>query len=230
MKNKTFITWSTGMMLGIALMFTACGGGSGSCSGSSAKKLPTHEVFGNILDIANLHRYADSVREAECNAKIEELELKGYSESTVKKITALRAQQKQDEKTSKAELEAAMQKEKTNVVGNKVPFEMEEGLGYEVTDFTVVSVEKNGQVFAEAKLKITDAQIAHIAPQKELIIEFQNFDKDGNAMGKPGAAYVKLAGEGNGATGSQQISFATHGKGVGKYVNFAKVKFMKEKD
>lgn len=225
MKNKTFITLSTGMVLGIVLLFTACGGGSGSSS--SAKKLPTHEVFGDILDIANRYHYTDSVREAECVAKIEKLKLKGLSESSVQKITALRAQRKQDEKNSKAELEEAIAKEKSNVIGKKVPFEVEEGLGYEVTDFTVVDVEKDGDVSAKCQLKITDAKAADIIGGK-LFIEFDFFDKDGNSMGKKGAAYVKLPEAADGATASQGILFNTSSNRAKKYVNFAKVKFLKE--
>lgn len=225
MKKQIFNVLTIGTILSIALLFTACGGGSGSSK--STKKLPTHEIFGNLINIVYQHNYSDSVKNAEAKTKIEKIESKGYSESAVEKITAIRTELKQDKATSKSELKEAIAKEASNLIGKKIPFEMEDGLGYEVTDLDIVKVYESGQVEADCQIKVIDIKAVKTFGN-DIIISFINCDKNGNTIGKAGAAYVKLFEKANGATASYKMQFHVYGKGVEKYLDFQKVRFLKK--
>ena len=180
------------------LMLTNCGGGSGS--NSSSKKLVSNDVLGDLPDLVYQHAYADSVfyadrSEAEQKAKIEEF---------------------------KAKQSAEYKKLAPSIVGNNVPVEVEEGLGYEITSCKIVAMEYS-KTIVEYQLKVTDNKAIKTTRAGQIVVAWQNIDKDGKQIGDNAANYSELKdGEAN-----DKIFLIVNSYNVEQWANFDKIKFVK---
>jgi hypothetical protein len=201
-----------------AMLMAACGGG-----GKSGGNLPTNDVLGNLPNIKYEKHCADSIRNSE--------EETAYNDvKDFEQMAKVKEKFKKQADEAKAKFAEAIQKEKANLVGKAIPFEMEQGAGYEISNLVIKNVESDGSISAECQVKITDVAVCTTTRKPELVISFQNCGKDGNPVGGQGMAYVPVSGKENGATGTYSnfiIQFS--GKDAAKYVDFAKVKFLKSK-
>ena len=207
------------------MFLASCGGGSGSSGG----KLASNPFLGDLPNLFYQKQVSDSIRDAEEKAAFDKLDWKKKSdwEKGEKLKQKFKAQSEEADKKFAAELE----KLKTTLVGKDVPFEMEEGLGYEVTSFKVTEVGSYGSVKTELEIKITNpAEAALLRYANALSVKLQEIDKDGNDIGSyPHDFNINLSGKTEGATGNYTYySISVNGRDAKQSVNFAKIKFIKD--
>jgi hypothetical protein len=202
-----------------AMLTTACNSGGEKSGGN----LPANDVLGNLPNIKYEQHCADSILNSEEETAY--IDVKDYEQ-----LAKLKEKFEKQADEAKAKFSEALQKEKANLVGKVIPFEMEQGAGYEISNLVIKNVESDGSILADCQAKIIDVAVCTTTRKPELVISFQNYGKDGNPIGNKGMAYVPVSGKENGATGTYSnfiIQFS--GKDAAKYVDFAKVKFLKSK-
>ena len=204
------------------LMFTNCGGGSGS-----GKKLASNEFLGDLPNLVYQNGFKDSVRNAKEDAEMNKLNPSKISDW--EKGAKIKEKFKAQKEEAKKEFNAELEKLKPAIVGKDIPFEMEEGLGYEIISFNVTEIDSYGSVRTNLEVKITDPKEANLMRYANaLSVKLHEVDTDGNKIGYEREFNINLSGKTEGATGNYTyyvISF--YPKDAVKYVNFDKIKFVK---
>jgi len=141
------------------------------------------------------------------------------------------------EDEEKAKFKAEVEKIKPTLVGKDIPFEVEDGTGYEITSCKISDIE-NDYVYIDFEVKITDIKAAKFDYQgmfdksnPKLSISTYEVDKNGNRMGSEwnNVLSVEVQEKADGATGKATGStFYIAILNPEKYMNFAKIKFVKE--
>ena len=218
MKNNRLTPVIFAIVCGIIIAAFGCGGGS------SAEKLATNEILGNLPNLVYQKAFSDSVRRDQRDVEMDKL--KGSNISDWEKAAKITEKYKIHKKEEDAKFEAEIEKIKPQLVGKDIPFEVEEGLGYEVTSGKITDVSSNGLVSVEVEVKITDIKTADIPRfSKKLITKVLEIDKNGNQIGTENVFYVDLTDSENGATGkATKYIYVSKEK-----VDFAKIKFIKAK-
>lgn len=224
MKTKNIII-TLAAIAALCLAFSSCGGGSSK--NASGKKIGKNEILGNMPDIVYQKALKDSVLKAEFKAKYDKIEMK--SESDLKKAASIVKEEKEEQEKVKSEFTETIAKEKSNLIGKSIPFEMEEELGYEITKFVITDIESDGRVRSEIEVRITDINSAKILRGGgQLLMASQDIDKNGNQIGNSGASYyVSITRDENGATGNTYSYIVLHFTNAAQYADFAKIKFVK---
>ena len=205
-----------------AMMMISCGGGSGSVK--SGKTIARNDVLGDLPNLVYQHRYVDSVYSAQRSAEKEKIMT---DKNGAEKYEKIKAKYKALDDAEDAKFEAELEKIKLELIGKDVPFEVEEGTGYEILSCKIVLVDGSG-VSAEFEVKVTDVDV--VSPYKSLfsktmtvVCTVQDIDKNGNQIGSNGAIYLDFPARENGAIAKKTTRiFANE-------VDFAKIKFIKEK-
>jgi hypothetical protein len=211
-------------VIAMVAMMASCGG-----SGSSGKKLASNEFLGDLPNLVYQKGYSDSVLNA--NEKAEMDKLDGSKKSDWEK--AAKIDDKYDIKKEEADkkFEAEVEKIKPSLVGKDIPFEVEEGIGYEITSCKVSKVE-GSTVYVDFEVKVTDFKVANIERYgNKLILKWHEIDKEGKLMGSEygHVYYLELDKKEDGATGKTTQFISISSKEAEKYVNFAKIKFVNSK-
>ena len=213
------------LIVACGMFIESCGGGSGNVG----KDIGKNEYLGNLPNLVYQHNLINDNRNAEKDAKLEKLNTGSKSdyEKAVKIAKKFDVRQEEDRKKFEAEVE----KIKTELMGKDIPYEVEEGLGYEVLSCKIVNVDDRVAVCTEFELKITDAKLAKIKGygEPDVYVVVQEIDKDGNQISDDGGLYVKLSGKTDGSTGKRENYIYVSWKNAEQMVNFAKIKFVKEK-
>jgi hypothetical protein len=214
-------------ILAVAIIATlaSCGGGSGSGSSSSGKKLAANEFLGDFPNLVYQKHYSDSIWATERGAALEKA---GDNE---KKYDKVKETYKAKEKEADAKYAAEVEKMKPSLIGKDIPFEVEEGTGYEIVSCKISDVE-GSRVVIDFELKITDPKAAYFQYQgmfdksnPKLITSWNYIDKNGNNMISGHADYIEMTEKAIGATGNSKDYMDISPE----FVDFAKIKFVNER-
>jgi len=211
-----------------AMILVSCGGGSGS-----GKKLATNEFLGDMPNLIYQKAYNDSIRKAEEKTEEKKLEKeyasKKLDESAYKKGMELYQKFETRKKEEDAKFKAEIEKIKPQLVGKEIPFEMEEGCGYEVSGLKISDL-SNAGVKVEFEVTITDEKAVKIYQWGTLSFYFQVLDKEENPIGKSYYGEVRhttiIMSQKNGVTAKGSF-YLIDKKDAKEMVNFAKIKFVK---
>ena len=202
------------------LMFVNCGGSGGG------KELEKNEFLGNMPNLIYQQSIIDSTRNAERNEKMSKLSGKSKSDyEKASKIAEKFSTRKEEERKA---FEEKLEKIKLELVGKEIPYEVEGGAGCEITSCKIINVDGSG-VSVEVEVKITDAKSANINRYVNFIdFTIQDMDKDGNPISGAGLCRFDLSGKTDGSTGKKSTYISIYGDNIEQYVNFAKLKFIKD--
>jgi len=200
------------------MFIASCGGGS------SGKKLASNDVLGDLPNLLYQRDVTDSIRKAEERAALEKLNpnKKGDWDKAAKIDAKFDARREKEE----AAFEAEVAKLKSVLVGKAIPFEMEEGLPYEITSCKIVEVNDGGTLNYEFELKVLDAKAVKAKTNwsNEYYVIGKYLDKDGNEFdGNSSGVKIPKAEDGETFTHVEWFSMPS----PAKYANFAKIKFVK---
>lgn len=225
MKKNTLLFIAT---LLAASFFVACGGGgeTSSASSGSAKKLAKNEILGDMPNAVYQHYLVMEAIDADKKAN----KIDVNSEKDLEKQKKLNEKYKALKKEEEGKFKAVVEKIKAELVGKEVPFELEEGIGYEVTSCKITNVEGK-TVHVAFEVKITDLQTAHLTATRipDLIVSSCELDKTGAQIGNNNGYHIELSERAVGATGKASSSIIMNLGNAEQYVDFAKILFKKNK-
>jgi len=209
-------------VIAVIAMMASCGGGSGSSS--SGKKLASNDVFGDLPNLIYQHNNQDAELKDEAKKKQEGLP---FNESGLKKAKEIDDKYSAKRKAADEKFFADVEKLKPSLVGKDIPFEVEDGLPYEIISYKIADVGQYGGVSYEITFKILDAQAITTNWSNEYRMPGCFIDKDGNEMEKAGGGcgvVISKEEHVDGAILTQQGVLTTF-VFPEKYVNFAKNRF-----
>ena len=178
-KRNLFATMFCAGIFATALLLTSCGGGgTASFSSIKVKDFPENEVFGKVPVIYRQTWIKDSIIGEIYQAERDRIREKSNYDELDDKLTKDRklAEQKVGE-----ELETVIENEKAKLIGKKVPFEIEEGAWYEITDLYVSDLFTDG-IRLTGSFKVVDETQAKKSFDKYYypMIYFVYLDSKGN--------------------------------------------------
>ncbi|MDL2254651.1 hypothetical protein LJB78_00015 [Bacteroidales bacterium OttesenSCG-928-J16] len=210
-----------------ASFFAACGGSEGgSASSGSAKKLAKNEILGDMPNAVYQHYLVMEAIDADKKAN----KIDVNSEKDLEKQKKLNEKYKALKKEEEGKFKATVEKIKAELVGKEVPFELEKGIGYEVTSCKITNVEGK-TVHVAFEVKVTDLQTAHMTATRipDLIVSSCELDKTGAQIGSNNGYHIELSERAVGATGKATSSIIMNLGNAEQYVDFAKILFKKNK-
>ena len=179
-KNMCFIV---GCAMAVLLLFGACGQNGTPELKLESKEYPKNEIFGNLFGIKYQQYRNDSIIKAWYSDRIDELE----AEMIGKEVEQTRQQydnlkKKRDEDLNKQyEKSAALFKiENELILGKKIPFEMEEGLGYAVAYLRVNDISDEGYVNLYCAISVLDSTLTE--NNRYPILNCELLDSKGNVI------------------------------------------------
>lgn len=222
MKNIKLIFSVVSLAVLFAFFLTSC---KGDGEASSSKGLNKNEVIGNIPSIIYQFQQKDSVLDAKSQADFDKIKEKADE----KKIKVLYEKYQKQKEALAQEKESIIEKEKSVLVGKQIPYEMEEALGFEVTNFVIKDIDKDGQIEAEFEVKLTNPSIAQLMGYSttELVVSTVYVNKSDEVFGSPSAFYVPLDSKEIGATGTYKSYIHIRSRDAKDFVEFAKLRFVK---
>ena len=236
-KRNFFATMFCAGVFATALLLTSCGGGEGGGKNNvKIEKFPKNEILGNMVNIVNEHYVLDSINKAEFKELKNKYDVKNEKEYEKYKEQYTKLTEKKEELN--ADYLSAVEAEKVNLIGKSIPFEMEDDLGYEVTELKIVDVSKYGGFKMSVTAKLTD-------PNKEILVgssrvnlycHLQFIDKNGNIIknGDENIGHVfevSLPDKNPGAVGTAESleDIGWHsGRFAKNFANLSKVRFVKK--
>jgi hypothetical protein len=211
-----------------AVIMVSCGGGNGSSN--AGKKLASNEFLGDLPNVVSQWVYKDSVLNAQKYAEREAFKEKnaGTKDKSVgQKAKEMEEKHAAQYKEAKAQFQAEVEKLKPALVGKTLPFEVEEGCGYEVSGLKICDLDESAKV--EFEVKITDEKAIKVYQWGTLDFIFQVLDKDGNIIGKDNTRHTTITmSQKNGET-AKGTFYLVDKADAKEIVNFAKIKFVKSK-
>lgn len=214
-----------GCAMTVLLLFNACGqkGGTPELKLES-KEYPKNVIFGNLFGIKYQQYRNDSIIEAWYSDRIGELE----AEMTVKEAEQTRQQyddlkKKRDEDLNKQyEKSTALFKiEKDLISGKKIPFEMEEGLGYAVASLGVNDISDDGDAILQCVISVLDSTLTE--NNRCPILNCELLDSKGNVIENLSISNISSIDIYN--LHYLNPMFVSN-KEANKYFDFAKVRFI----
>jgi hypothetical protein len=147
MKKKLLTTMFCAGAFAAALLFTSCGGGSGETKTNEVKfqKSPKNEILGDLVNISSEYAAKWNAREAEYEEARQKNKEK-YADNSDKReqnYAKISAEHKERGKQIVADANAALEKEMATLIGKDIPFECEEGLGFEVVECKISGITKH---------------------------------------------------------------------------------------
>ena len=216
-QNKFLVAFA---ILGLSVMILAsCGGGS------AGKKLANNEFLGNLPNLMYQKAFTDSVNKAKYNAEMKKLD--GKKASDWEKGAKISKKYKARDNEDDAKYEAEIEKIKQTLIGKNIPFEVEEGTGYEILSCKISDV-KTDRIYVEFEAKVTDVnKVFPSKYSKSLSGTPLSIDKNGKQIG---IHYFTLNFSDNkeGTTNKGNIDIFLK-KEAAQYADFAKIKFIKKK-
>ena len=211
----------TAVAVVLAALMTGCGGGSST----SGKKIATNDVLGDMPNLVYQKAYVDSVLYADRDAQ--KSKLKGTSKSDFEKSAKISENYKKRSKEEDEKFEANVEKIKSTLIGKDIPFEMADGIGYEV-NYCKISELKYG-VNVEFEVTLTNESVIRIYQWGTLSFYYQVLDKDGNVIGKDYYGELRNAqismSQKNGETAKGNLYLVSK-EDAAQMANFAKIRFV----
>jgi hypothetical protein len=202
------------------VMMTSCGGGSSSVSG---KKLASNEFLGDMPNLVYQKAINDSNRDAQKDAEKEKVR------QDPEKWKKMEDKFDAEEEAAEEHFNAEVEKLKPSLVGKELPFEVEDGCGYEVSGLKISNLNSAG-VQVEFEVTITDGTVIKTQGWGTLAFYFQAIDKDGNLIGKDYFGEFRNTtinmSQKNSTTANGSF-YLVNDKDAAEMANFAKIKFVK---
>ena len=200
-----------------------------SCgSAGGGKKIAKNDFLGDLPNLIYQKNLIDSIRNAE--EKAATAKLNPNEKSDREKAVKISDKFKARKQAENEKYDANVEKIKAELVGKSIPFEVEEGTGYEIT-YCKISDVQGRTIYVEFEVKITDVKTAEISRygKPEVFVMAQSIDKNGNQIGADGGYNIDITDRADGATGKDNRLIAISQKYVEKYADFAKFRFIKNK-
>ena len=172
MKKRLLTTMFCVGIFATSLILTSCGGGgesksSGKETGVKFQKFPKNEVLGDLVNISCEYAAKWNASEAEFNEARKKNNEK-YADNSDKReqnYQKISDSHKEMGKQIVADANAALEKEMATLNGKALPFECEEGMGFEVVECNISGITKHAGSCNRTtlnfiyKVKPTDATI-----------------------------------------------------------------------
>lgn len=231
-KKSVFATLFCVGIFATSLILTSCGGGGTSSSSSSVKikDYPENEIFGKIPGILCQYFEKDSIFESQYDKEREKIEEKAYKAKNQDEILKLyeeseKLSDERDNKVEKAreEKSAAIEKEKAALIGKSIPFEMEEGTWYEITNLVITDVNSDGTALITGTFKVINEERVKKAFFSYPSIYCSCLDSQGNVICEYCNSNTVEKGDANLVFKTGFSLFRDSGKA---FLDFAKVRFL----
>ena len=148
-KKKVFATLFCAGIFATSLILASCGGGGDSETKTKNEvkfqKSPKNEVLGDLVNISCEYAAKWNVSEAEYEEARQKNKEK-YADNSDKReqnYAKISAEHKERGKQIVADANAALEKEMATLIGKDIPFECEEGLGFEVVECKISGITKH---------------------------------------------------------------------------------------
>lgn len=229
---KRSLLFVAGCAMACVLLFAACGGGGTSSSSSSVKikDYPENAIFGKIPGIICQFYEKDSIFDSQYDKEREKIEEKAYktkSESEIMKLyeESEKLRDERDAKVEKAreEKNAAIEQEKAALIGKSIPFEMEDGAWYEITDLVITDVNSDGTALITGTFKVINEDRVKRAFFSYPSIYCSCLDSQGNEICQYCNSNTVEKGDENLVFKTGFSLFRDSGKA---FLDFAKVRFL----
>lgn len=236
-KRSLFATAFYAGIFATALLLTSCGGGEGGGKNNvKIEKFPKNEILGNMVNIVNEHYVLDSIYDTEIKELKNKYDVKNEKEYEKYKEEYIKLTEKEEKLN--ADYQSAVEAEKVNLIDKPIPFEMEDDLGYEVTECKIVDVNKHGGFKMSINVKLTDPSKLSLVGFKKVNFysHIQYIDKNGNIIQNRNENVgnlfeVSLPDKNVGTVGTgeswEDIGWYS-GKFAKNFANFAKIRFVKK--
>lgn len=236
-KRSLFATAFYAGIFATALLLTSCGGGEGGGKNNvKIEKFPKNEILGNMVNIVNEHYVLDSIYDTEIKELKNKYDVKNEKEYEKYKEEYIKLTEKEEKLN--ADYQSAVEAEKVNLIGKPIPFEMEDDLGYEVTECKIVDVNKHGGFKMSINVKLTDPSKLSLVGFKKVNFysHIQYIDKNGNIIQNRNENVgnlfeVSLPDKNVGTVGTgeswEDIGWYS-GRFAKNFANFAKIRFVKK--
>lgn len=235
--KRLFATLFCSGTFATALILTSCGGDGNSNikeTDSNFKKLPKNEILGDAVNISYEYSVKWNANEQEWKEALEENREKNAnnSDKMEKNYQKITSKHKEGRIQIEDEANAAMEKEKATLIGKAIPFECEDGLGYEVVECMINDVSTSYLSFTY-KLKPVDAEMFAKADVMIWQSGYKCLDYNGNTIldsnGNEIGGTFGLNNDSKSQLKSGETVEMKHGFSLGEpnLANFAKIKFVK---
>ena len=148
-KKSVFATLFCAGIFATSLILTSCGGGGGSEAKTNSdvkfQKSPKNEILGDLVNISSEYAAKWNASEAEYEEARQKNKEK-YADNSDKReqnYAKISAEHKERGKQIVADANAALEKEMATLIGKDIPFECEEGLGFEVVECKISGITKH---------------------------------------------------------------------------------------
>ena len=148
-KKKVFATLFCAGIFATSLILASCGGGGDSETKTKNEvkfqKSPKNEILGDLVNISCEYAAKWNVSEAEYEEARQKNKEK-YADNSDKReqnYAKISAEHKERGKQIVADANAALEKEMATLIGKDIPFECEEGLGFEVVECKISGITKH---------------------------------------------------------------------------------------
>ena len=148
-KKKVFATLFCAGIFATSLILTSCGGGGDSETKTKNEvkfqKSPKNEILGDLVNISCEYAAKWNASEAEYEEARQKNKEK-YADNSDKReqnYAKISAEHKERGKQIVADANAALEKEMATLIGKDIPFECEEGLGFEVVECKISGITKH---------------------------------------------------------------------------------------
>lgn len=148
-KKSVFATLFCAGIFVSSLILTACGGGGDGEAKTKSdvkfQKSPKNEILGDLVNISSEYAAKWNASEAEYEEARQKNKEK-YADNSDKReqnYAKISAEHKERGKQIVADANAALEKEMATLIGKDIPFECEEGLGFEVVEGKISGITKH---------------------------------------------------------------------------------------
>ena len=243
-KKKVFATLLCAGIFATSLILASCGGGGDSETKTKNEvkfqKSPKNEILGDLVNISGEYSAKWKASEDEYE-EARQKNMEKYADNSDKReqnYVKISADHKERGKQIVAEANAALEKEMAGLIGKDIPFECEEGLGFEVVECKISKITKHATscnrttLTFNYKVKPVDAKIIEKLDSMRSGL-YKCLDANGNVLldskgneietNVLGISYNEKKQLKNGETIEKEGWFVLEPC----FANFAKIKFVK---
>lgn len=236
-KQRVLTTMFCAGAFATALLLTSCGGsggGGGTKNDVKFQKTPKNEILGDLVNISCEYKAKISASNAEYEEARDKNNEKYADNSDKRKQNWEKLKEQKDKRNKKImeETNAAIEKEMATLIGKAIPFECEDGLGFEVVECKINKVDKltvpqaaNLSLSFTYKMKPVDAEKVKKFSNLDVVDQYKFVDASGNVL------YENIDMFGNDMLGlkkGENVEVVRYDVSLGPdMANFAKIKFVK---